>query len=706
MAIPPGSMSTKVLIEYTAKIDSVLKANADMKAARAAMTAEEKKAADEARAAAKEREAASKVALAMMQAEGERGRELQKMIDDVSKAEQRAGDVRKQTHGNWLDTLAKVSLAYSAVSRVMGEAFGLMEEAGERSRLEDAAHGVELEKLKVAAGGTRTELELLTFAAKTQHGALALNTDQMVMVQQAMRELGREGFALTDIQEGITTALTKGTTRSLKEFGIVVEEGSDKATTHGRILEALAEKASTLDTTYTTTAENVKGANVSLTNSIDQVKDAAGNLLIKLTPLIKAMADLGTNAASFISKISDSMSEHSPLARFLDVAGLGVGAIAADEVSKRRDRGEYGNNGALDAIGAMALGTTLDTSPDKLTPNTSPFRANGGQAAAYIQSHLDDLTGKGMIAGAESLGRLLEANFKSLPTKAKTASSTRGGEMDWLLKIELAINGKLNDIADAASAQIAGMRMNMGDAAQFKRWTPPANSNGSALSRWDAADRSLPSSFAAPDDSAGVAIDEANEEARRMAPFLKEQKKQKFLENTFGKLTEFSAYKIAFDSLSGAVGSAMTAWIDGSQSAGAAFKHFIGDALKGLAVQMEIEALKHGAYALGSLAFGDFAGAGKHAAAAAAFAVGGIAAGVAAKELGTTASSSKNGAGASGGGSGGGGGGDSGGGSNSSNDRPIVIIAGDDGDQTPRMRQANFQRKLDAALGGPTSGGS
>lgn len=137
---------------------------------------------------------------------------------------------------------------------------------------------------------------------------------------------------------------------------------------------------------------------------------------------------------------------------------------------------------------------------------------------------------------------------------------------------------------------------------------------------------------------------EANSRASRYAEFNK-GKETSFLEGTFGKIEEFNLYASAFETLNGAVGASLSAWIDGSMSAGQAFKKFIGEALKGLAVQMAMESLKHGAYALGSLAFGDIRGAAQHGQAALAFGTGAAIAAVAAKEMGggstgTSASSS------------------------------------------------------------------
>lgn len=111
------------------------------------------------------------------------------------------------------------------------------------------------------------------------------------------------------------------------------------------------------------------------------------------------------------------------------------------------------------------------------------------------------------------------------------------------------------------------------------------------------------------------------------------------LAKIFGPVSEFNIYTEAFSALSGAVGSALDAWITGSASAADAFKAFIGEAVKGIAIQMAMEALKHGAYAIGSLAMGNFAGAALHGKAAAGFAAGAIVAATAAKGLASGGSS-------------------------------------------------------------------
>lgn len=167
-------------------------------------------------------------------------------------------------------------------------------------------------------------------------------------------------------------------------------------------------------------------------------------------------------------------------------------------------------------------------------------------------------------------------------------------------------------------------------------------------------------------------------------------KQQSFLEKTFGPVGEFDLYAQGFQMLSGAVGSALGAWVDGSASAGEAFKKFIGEALKGIAVQMAMESLKHGAYALGSLAFGDARGAATHGKAALMFGTGAVLAAGAAKAF--------NGGGASvpstgsapnvSGGSGG-----------SGTPERIVVYGDAFAEDSPRGKQRQAKRMVSRAMG-------
>jgi hypothetical protein len=256
-------------------------------------------------------------------------------------------------------------------------------------------------------------------------------------------------------------------------------------------------------------------------------------------------------------------------------------------------------------------------------------------------------------------------------------------------------------------AAIASSDRNVASAGGFAR-------SGTSLGA--AADMTVRDSYGAEQDLLGDAISRTDEAAQAT---LAEQgsrdsryassysgRTQSYLETMFGPIEDFKAYETAFGSLQLATSSAMGAWISGSMSLGLAIKKGIGDALGALASQLAVESLKHGAYAIGSLAFGDFSGAARHGAAAAAFGSGAVAAAVAARKLGSSVQAelaaqkdAGGGAssGASGGGSSGGGGGGSGGGGVINH---YTIVYGESFySESARMKQLDADRMVRQALG-------
>lgn len=173
-------------------------------------------------------------------------------------------------------------------------------------------------------------------------------------------------------------------------------------------------------------------------------------------------------------------------------------------------------------------------------------------------------------------------------------------------------------------------------------------------------------------------------------------RRQGVLTSMFGSVDEINGFAVAFNSLGTAVNSAMSAWISGSMTAGQAIKKGIGDALGGVASQMAIESLKHGAFAIGNLAFGNAAGAATHAAAAAAFGAGAIAAAAAARQLGgNVGAQAKVGGGGAGAYAGGSYGGSSQGASGS---RTIVYVGGAWSNDSARMQQLQIEKAVGEAF--------
>lgn len=149
---------------------------------------------------------------------------------------------------------------------------------------------------------------------------------------------------------------------------------------------------------------------------------------------------------------------------------------------------------------------------------------------------------------------------------------------------------------------------------------------------------------------------EKAERKRRAEEKKKEDQDEQREKNPFGPFIDIfnrfkDAVKNANDSIAESVGSlsqsvvaaaanmvdalqqGIVAWVLYGESLGKALKQALAQQLAVLASEFAIQALKHGAYALGSLAFGNFAGAAKHAAAAAAFTAAAAATGLAARAL-------------------------------------------------------------------------
>lgn len=185
------------------------------------------------------------------------------------------------------------------------------------------------------------------------------------------------------------------------------------------------------------------------------------------------------------------------------------------------------------------------------------------------------------------------------------------------------------------------------------------------------------------------------------------EKEQAKLATMFGESSPFRGIDLVtqgFDALTTAASSAFDALISGSESAGTAFRRALGEMLKGDAIQAGVQVIKEGAWALGSLAFGDTKGAALHAASAAKWALTAAAAGAGAALLGAGGGGGGASAGGGGGASAGGGSGfygsGAGGDPNGGSDRTIVV--GDAlGSSSPRF-EAHKARRY-AALAGDSS---
>lgn len=547
-------------------------------------------------------------------------KKLKDKITETQKAELEAHEKRNATYESWLKNITTINQGLEIAEKAIDVAKESWKEYAENLRLTAAAGTANIERLRAASLGLRTENELLSFAAKTQHGVIKVSQEQMETAQRAMIALTRAGFDQEEVTNKITDAMISLKTKGLDDLGIAMTNGKTDAETFGNLMDALAKKANGVDTSTTTAGESIQQMGVSMRDSFDKMKHSLGELVAAMAPLLDALA----RAVGLIAEAT-------------------TGVLAKVPTSP----------GEIDAL--------LKKRQDILSMINN-YRHGGFRPGEFFGAGENE-AGQDYWANNAGAGTVDEATFYSF-MNGRFKKPSKATDVSQLVKI--------------------GGYDRMGSA-EFK------GSLGAA---------------------AGISVDDQKIleqiDAMRTGDLTKDwfarleeqrNKKTSFLEASFGKLEDFNAYHQAFQMLTGATTAAIDAWITGSMTAGQAIKKFIGEALKSLASQMAIEALKHTAYAIGSAAFGDYGGAAKHATAAVAFGVGAAAAATAAKAMGggapvgTSAGGSAS-AGASGGSP------SFGGTKQATGERTIVVIGDSFSRSSPRMAQLEAERVVDLAYGG------
>lgn len=175
-----------------------------------------------------------------------------------------------------------------------------------------------------------------------------------------------------------------------------------------------------------------------------------------------------------------------------------------------------------------------------------------------------------------------------------------------------------------------------------------------------------------------------------------EASEESWLTSVIGPIEEFDQYAMAFDLISGSIGAAYDAMVDGEMSAGQAVKSVVRERIKGWGKEMSIRSIQEfaeglsGAFSINPAKRAESAG---HFLSSAKFAAGAVAAGYAASQIGT-------GGGGGGGGVGGGtsapsrsgGGGDDDGGGGGGRRDTVIVINDPYSDDSPRARQLKAKK--------------
>lgn len=608
-------------------------------------------------------------------------KELQGEEKKLAEAALAGAEARNKATESTIDKLGKLGLAFNVVNQIASSAFEGLKDYGHRLDLEATAGAVSIDKLSKAAGGLKSEMELLEHAAVFNKSAFQLTEEQMGTVEKAMWALEERGKKSEEVWGAVSTALTKGTTKALEGLIGPIQKSTDAFDVNGDVLQTYGGRAKAVDAILKqmakTSAEvgegqydeadRVQVITVRITDAMEHIKEAMGKTVIALEPLVKMVASLTEHSANLLNKISQGWTDLSDV--FQDLASgshEGEKRVASrhkidiDEAAK----GRYENYLAQGGSQADFITSGINWGDNAAEDSISSGAYNALKGVFYRAGQLGDtLTG----VGSDAIERM-KKRYEHDKELAKQRAEEQN-KRDW------------ETIGFYGDRIIAELSKEIGRDEDAKRETET-----SAMLRGGMGQQA---------DVQGL-LDEFNKTklpeivAKSYGEFQGRQRAS-FLESTFGKLDEFNLYKSAFDGLSSAVVSGFEAWITGSESFGEAFRKTLAKTMLGQSLEMAAMALKATAMGIFAGVTGGWPAAAPYFVSAAEFGAAAIAFGVGASLLGA----------------GGGGGGAApspsapyvGGGSVGGQTQSVIVIGDSFADDTPRMRRLRAERLVNAARG-------
>lgn len=549
-------------------------------------------------------------------------------------------------------SIAKWTKIGIAVGAAVG-AYALLKKAHsaylEDVRLESAAAGVNVEKLKAATRGLVEEDHLLAFAGKAQAGVWKLNQQEMERVLKGAMALRKTmGVELEPTVQALTESITKGSTRALKEFGI---EAKDKS-------EALSELDKIVDKVggnFDMAGDSIQRSGVKAADAIDNLMGALGRLIEKLAPAFEHLTE-------FVDWVADKFGDNTP-GRYQGPGGNDR-KLAEDYLYELRSDP---NNGFLQSRYEKHRKAYFDALAADVMEKTA--QAGAEASAAY---------------DADIANRQKEFAEYSKFVRAREGRLGRGGR------------------AGAGGGAPGGTQSFYGDytAGGFGPEFSGLGGAGITAGGIDSATgiEAIPEAGAQKDLAKQMA------KGRKMlADADAEKNRRNLFQAVFGTPDEISATATALglahtavEGLSGAIASSFEAWVTGAESSGEVFKRVVAGFVHSMGVELAQVGAKHLILAAVDAATLNFPGAAMHGAAAG-IALGGsavmfkIASGMGYGK----AAPAGVGTGASGGAGYAVGGGYGGAGGKSTGDQTTIIyLAPDWSDETPTQRKQKLARAV------------
>lgn len=617
-------------------------------------------------------------------------KELQGEEKKLAEASLAAAEARNKATDSTIDKLGKLGIAFNVVSQIAGAAFEGLKDYGHRLDLEATAGAISIDKLSKAAGGLKSEMELLEHAAVFNKSAFQLTEQQMGTVEKAMWALEERGKKSEEVWGAVSTALTKGTTRALEGLIGPIQKSSDAFDLNGDVLQTYGGRAKAVDAILKqmakTSAEvgegqydeadRVQVISVRITDAMEHIKEALGKTVVALEPLITAVATLTEHAGNLLNKIVEGWSD------IADVMRIDSNMAESDDPALKRIASRHHLDISEAAKGRYENYVAQGGSQaDWITSNMMQDMASqqdGGSVSSQAYNAMKGVFSRGaelgetmMAMGVERFDKMRKRYederrqyIEDMKRFAEEDAKLYDEETDRI--VQRFLDARMRDEAQRTSAATS---------AELARSSAQVGAHPEMQGLLDEFNKTkLP----------GIIDASYNEsEGRRRASFL---------EATFGKLEEFNLYKGAFDSLSGAIVSGFEAWITGSESFAQAFRKTLAKTMLGQSLEMAAMAIKATAMGIFAGVTGGWPAAAPYFASAAEFGAAALAFGAGAAVLGA--------------GGGGGGGGASpsapyvgGGGAVGGQTQSVIVIGDSFAEDTPRMRRLRAERLVSAARG-------
>lgn len=595
-----------------------------------------------------------------------KGAELERAKETIAANEKIKGSLEDQ-----VKSIGKVSVAVGGIVAAFAGARAAMNSYAEHSRNTAAATGVNMDRLRAATKGLKSDTELLADAARLNNGVFKLTTDQMMVAEQAMLQFTRRGIDNAKAHDAILQAVTALKIDGLKDLGVFVdmtglkmENEADRGKILERVLQSLTGASNEFARSQLSAAENVQATGVKMENAIDRLKNNVGK---GVNDVVLGIESMGKSVARWWGgpKGEDTLAHHIennvlPYLRQMSMLSnafkTGDQYVILRTAAQIRSDAGLANDPKIDMAlyGAQYKTTRLET------PKTETLRAATGSAA------------RAAMTAAQALAQFARSSTE------EDGTGIYGGAL-----------GAPGGLGSAASSPDdifgAGITKRLALEAQRRGWA------AKALEEQEEKD---------PKKRFWGGLDLESEKGKE-----DRAKKSSFMEQTFGPIDQFNTYKAAWEGFTGAVTAGYSAMVDGTMSFGKAFRLSVAQALKATGAQMLIESLKEAAYGTAALFTpGGQAAAAGHFKSSAMFLAGSVAAGVAARGLGGSGAAAAGGAAP--GGAGSGAPGPRPANSNSSGGSSIVYVIGDpfDTEVDPRRRQANAERVLQRVAGNRAGG--